>query len=83
MIDKLLRVVAWLMNRVRVNQIQQSVQDGVPVFVKRRRVGGSIVIWFGNRFLRGASGICMFVRTDEWVDWEVYCAGLLYPESLL
>jgi len=81
MIDKLQRVVAWLMNRVRVNQIQQSVQDGVPVFVKRRRAGGSIVIWFGNRFLALArSGIRMFVRADEWVDWEVHCARLLYPE---
>jgi len=81
MIDQLLRVIAWLMNRVRVNQILQSVQDGVPVFVKRRRAGGSIVIWFGNRFLALArSGICMFVRADEWVDWEVHCARLLYPE---
>jgi hypothetical protein len=81
MIDILQRVVAWLMNRVRVNQIQQSVQDGVPVFVKRRRAGGSIVIWFGNQFLALAgSGICMFVRADEWVEWEVHCARLLYPE---
>jgi hypothetical protein len=81
MIDTLQRVVAWLMNRVRVNQIQQSVQDGVPVFVKRRRAGGSIVIWFGNRFLALAhSGIHMFVRADEWVDWEVHCARLLYPQ---
>jgi hypothetical protein len=81
MIDKLQRVVAWLMNRVRVNQIQQSVQDGLPVFVKRRRAGGSFVIWFANRFLALArSGICMFVRTDAWVDWEVHCARLLYPE---
>jgi hypothetical protein len=69
------------MNRVRVNQIQQSVQDGVPVFVKRRRTGGSIVIWFGNVFLALArSGICMFVRAGEWVDWEVHCARLLYAE---
>jgi hypothetical protein len=81
MLDMLQRVVAWLMNRVRVNQIRQSVQDGMPVFVKRRRAGGSIVIWFGNRFLALArSGICMFVRTGEWVDWEVHCARLLYPE---
>jgi len=82
MIDKLQRVVAWLMNRVRVNQIQQSVQDGAPVFVKRRRAGGSIVVWFGNRFLALAgSGIRMFFWSDEWVDWEVHCAGLLYPEK--
>jgi hypothetical protein len=81
MIDQLQRLVAWLMNRVRVNQIQQSVRDGVPVFVKRRRAGGSIVIWFGNRFLALArSGACMFVRAGEWVDWEVHCARLLYPE---
>jgi Phosphotransferase enzyme family len=81
MIDKLQRVVACLMNRVRVNQIQQSVQDGLPVFIKRRRAGGSIVIWFANRFLALArSGICMFVRTDAWVDWEVHCSRLLYPE---
>jgi hypothetical protein len=82
MIDKLQRVVAWLMNRVRVNQIQQGILDGVPVFIKRRRSGGSIVIWFGNRFLTLArSGICMFVRADEWVDWEIHCSGLLYPEQ--
>jgi hypothetical protein len=81
MIEKLQRFVAWLMNRVRVNQIQPSVQNGEPVFVKRRRVGGSVVIWFGNRFLALArSGICMFVRADEWLDWEVHCARLLYPE---
>jgi hypothetical protein len=69
------------MNRVRVNRIQETVQDGVPVFVKRRRFGGSIVIWFGNRFLALAqSGVCMFVRAGEWADWEVHCARLLYPE---
>jgi hypothetical protein len=81
MIDTLQRLVARLMNRVRVNRIQQDVRDGVPVFVKRRRAGGSVVIWFGNRFLAWAgSGICMFVRPSEWVAWEVHCAGLLYPE---
>ena len=51
------------MNRVRVNQIQRTTRDGLPVFLKRRRFGGSIVIWFGNRFLSlASSGICMFVR---------------------
>jgi hypothetical protein len=81
MIDQLLRAVAWMMNRVRVNHFHESMQDGVPVFVKRRRLGGSIVIWFGNRFLSLAcSGVCMFVRPREWVAWEVHCAGLLYPE---
>jgi serine/threonine protein kinase len=81
MIDTVLRIIACLMNRIRVNQIRQSVQDGLPVFVKRRRLGGSVAIWFGNRLLAFAhSGICMFVRAGEWVDWEVYCARLLYPE---
>jgi hypothetical protein len=69
------------MNRVRVNQVQQCTRDGVPVFIKRRRTGGQIVIWFANRFLALAhSGICMFVHADEWTDWEVHCAELLYPE---
>jgi hypothetical protein len=55
-------------------------RDGVPVFVKHRRTGGQMVIWFANRFLSLAhSGICMFVHADEWTDWEVYCARLLYP----
>jgi hypothetical protein len=55
--------------------------DGAPVFVKRRRTGGQIVIWFANRFLALAhSGICMFVHADEWAEWEVHCARLLYPE---
>jgi hypothetical protein len=26
------------------------------------------------------SGICMFVQADEWTDWEIHCARLLYPE---
>jgi serine/threonine protein kinase len=79
--EMLQRVVARLMNRVRVNQIRQRLQGDIPVFEKRRRAGGSIVVWFGNRFLALArSGCCMFVRVDEWMAWEVYCARLLYPE---
>jgi hypothetical protein len=81
MIDKLQRIVAWLMNRVRVNRIQRSAHDGVPVFVKRRRAGGGIVIWFAKQFLALAqSGVRMFVRAGDWVDWEIYCAQLLYPQ---
>jgi hypothetical protein len=80
MIDQLQRAVAWLMNRVRVNQIHQGMQDGAPIFIKRRRTGGSLFIWLGNRFLALAgSGIHMFVRAGDWMDWEVYCARLLYP----
>ena len=75
------QVVAGLMNRVRVNHVQEDVRDGVPVFVKRRRLGAGIVIWFANRFLALAnSGICMFVRAAEWTAWEAHCAQLLYPE---
>jgi hypothetical protein len=81
MTDLLQRVVACLMNRVRVNRVQRCMRDGVPVFVKHRRTGGQMVIWFANRFLSLAhSGICMFVRADEWTDWEVHCARLLYPD---
>lgn len=80
-IEWLPRFVAWLMNRVRVNRVRPEVRDGVPVYVKSRRAGGSMIIWFANRFLALArSGIRMFVRADEWVDWEIQCAGLLYPE---
>src|SRR5688572_32019534 len=80
MIELVQRAVAWLMNRVRVNQVQESMLDGVPVFIKRRRAGGQIVIWFANRFLALAhSGICMFVQAAEWTDWEVHCTQLLYP----
>lgn len=81
MIELFQQAVAWLMNRVRVNQIQQHMQNGVRMFLKRRRTGGNIIVWFGNRFLALAgSGICMFVRADEWMDWEVHCARLLYPD---
>ena len=80
MIAPLQRAVAWLMSQVRVNRIQQGMQDGVPMIMKRRRAGGSLVIWFGNKFLALAhSGICMFVRTRQWLDWEVHCQRLLYP----
>jgi hypothetical protein len=68
------------MNRVRVNDVQQRVHDGAPVFVKRRRAVARIVIWFANRFLALAhSGICM-LDPVEWISWEVHCARLLYPE---
>jgi serine/threonine protein kinase len=81
MIERVQRFVAWLLNRVRVNQLRQGVYDGIPVFIKRRRTGGQIVLWFANRFLALAhSGACMFVHADEWMDWEVHCAQLLYPE---
>lgn len=81
MIELLQRIVAWLMNRVRVNQTQRSIRDGLRVFLKRRRFGGSMVIWFGNRFLSLAnSGICMFVRARDWMAWETHCARLLYPD---
>jgi serine/threonine protein kinase len=81
MMDGLLRALAWLMICVRVNQIQRDVQDGLPVFIKRRRLGGSIAIWVGNLFLALAqSPARMFVRSEEWMDWEVQCACLLYPD---
>jgi hypothetical protein len=81
MIELVQRVIAWLMNRVRVNQVHRSMRDGVPVFVKRRRAGGQIVVWFANRFLAlSRSEVCMFVQADEWTDWEEHCAQLLYPE---
>ena len=80
MLEPVLRAVAWLMNRVRVNHVEEDVRDGRPVFVKRRRPGAPIVVWFANRFLALAeSGGCMFVRADEWIDWELHCARLLYP----
>lgn len=81
MIDKLQRALAWLMNRVRVNRLHESIEDGIPVFVKQRRLGGTIVIWFGNRFLALAhSGSWMFFCAGEWIAWEVHCARLLYPD---
>lgn len=81
MMDKLQRIFAGLMNRVRVNRLQAGVHEGVPVFVKRRRVGGSVVIWFGNIFLGLAdSGMGMIVARREWAEWEVFCVRLLYPE---
>jgi hypothetical protein len=81
MVDYFQRIIAWLMNRVRVNHVQPAMHDGEAVFVKRRRLGASLVVWFANRFLALArSGCCMFVRADEWAEWEVHCAELLYPE---
>jgi hypothetical protein len=69
------------MNRIRINQVQQDMRQGAPVFIKRRRAGAPIVTWVANRFLALAhSGICMFVRAGEWMDWEIHCAQLLYPD---
>jgi hypothetical protein len=82
MMEQAQRVAGWLMNQVRVNHVRPCTRDGVPVFVKRRRAGASVVIWFANQLLELAdSGVCMFVRADEWTDWEAHCARLLYPEG--
>ena len=68
------------MNRVRVNHVETSVRDGRPVFVKRRRAGAPIIVWFANFFLTCAhSRGRMFVRAHEWIAWELHCARLLYP----
>lgn len=82
--ELLQRFVAWLMNRVGVNQTVRGIRSGVPVFTKRRRAGGRLVIWFGNQFLALArSGVCMFVRADEWMEWEAYCSSIRQTEPRL
>ena len=81
MTERLLLIIASMMAQVRVNRIQQQTRDGAVVFVKKRRFGGSVVIWFGNWFLSLAdSGIIMFVRTRDWLAREDHCARLLYPD---
>ncbi len=79
--DSLQQAAGRLMNRVRVNHVEATDRDGAPVFVKRRRAGAQVIIWFANRFLALAhDGTSMFLRAGEWAAWEVYCAQLLYPE---
>ncbi len=81
MTEHLLLIIASMMTQVRVNRIEPQIRDGTTMFVKKRRFGGSVVIWFGNWFLSLAnSGIFMFVRTRDWLAWEDHCAGLLYPD---
>ncbi len=81
MIELLLRLIAWLMSRIRVNRVERCDRDGVPVIIKRRRCCGSVVILVGNRFLALAqSGVQMFVRTRAWMAWEQHCVGLLYTD---
>ena len=81
MTERLQQFIASMMNRVRVNRIQRQTCNVAAVFVKTRRFGGGLVVWFGNWFLYLAgSGICMFVRSRDWMKWEAYCAMLLYPD---
>ena len=81
MLEPLQRAVARLMNRVRVNHVEEGMRNGALVFIKRRRASAPIIVWFANRFLALAgSGGCMFVRAHEWIAWEIHCARLLYPE---
>src|SRR5262245_14977810 len=81
MIELLLRLIARLLSRVRVNRVERFDDGGVSVIIKRRRWYGSVVIWFGNQFLALAhSGVQMFVWAREWVAWEQHCVGLLYAD---
>lgn len=79
MIEIVQRTVAGVLNCVRVNRILTDISNGVPVFVKQRRRGGQIAIWFANRFL-ALAGSGTLVEADGWTDWEVHCVRLLYPE---
>ncbi len=82
MTERLQQFIASMMNRVRVNRIQRQMWDGAAVFVKTRRFGGGLVVWFGNWFLYLAgSGICMFVKCSDWMKWEAHCSTLLYPNQ--
>lgn len=75
------QITAHLMNHVRVNSIQPQIRSGLPVYVKKRRFAGSFVIWCGNTFLSLAnSGLQMFVQANQWTQWELHCAQLLYPD---
>jgi serine/threonine protein kinase len=75
------QITAHLMNHVRVNSIQLQIRNGLPMYVKKRRFGVSFVVWCGNRFLSLAnSGLQMFVQANEWTQWELHCAQLLYPD---
>jgi serine/threonine protein kinase len=75
------QIIAHLMNQVRVNTIQLQIRNGLSVYVKKRRFGASFVVWCGNRFLSLAnSGLQMFVQANEWTQWELHCAQLLYPD---
>jgi len=81
MIELLLRLIARLMLRIRVNRVERCDREGVPAIIKRRRCCGSVVIVVGNRFLALAqSGVQMFVRTRAWMAWEQHCVGLLYAD---
>jgi hypothetical protein len=76
-----LRLIARLLSRVRVNRVELFDDRRVSVIIKRRRWYGSIVIWLGNRFLALAnSGVEMFVSAREWVAWEQHCVGLLHAD---
>ncbi len=81
MSERLQQSIARLLNRIRVNRIERQTCDGAVVFVKTRRFGGGLAVWFGNWFLYLAgSGVCMFVRSSDWMKWEAHCVGLLYPD---
>lgn len=76
MIELVQRVVAWLMNRVRVNQVQQCMRDGATVFVKRHQAGGQILLALRSRnrtFLQRigeARSVCESKRNAGYGDGE-------------
>jgi hypothetical protein len=76
------RCSGWLLNRIRVNQVRPAMRDGVRVYIKQRRIGGTLLVWFGNRLLAWADGrMYMFLRVEDWLRWETQCMALLYPHQ--
>lgn len=81
MMDWVERLAGRVLNRVRVNDVYPGIHNGGAWFIKRRRTGAGIVIWFANRFLALAhSSTRMFAGVAEWTDWERHCFRLLYPD---
>lgn len=75
-------MIARCIDAVRINRCWQAELDRRPAWFKRRRLGCSLLIRAGNVFLkRSRSGITMFPRAADWIDWELRCFNLLHGDS--
>ncbi|MBA3869733.1 MAG: hypothetical protein H0X30_11335 [Anaerolineae bacterium] len=72
-------LMARLIDAVQVNRSQPVVINGRSFWLKQRRFGRSLIIVYGNLFLKFSnSKIRMFAHTSDWQIWEVESYRLLY-----
>jgi hypothetical protein len=73
------RATGVAINSIKINSVACEIRDGRPIWLKRRKPGSELVALSANLFFRlTRAQIHVWVKSEKWQRWEVYCFGLLH-----